>query len=141
MKKLNKNKKGFTIVELVIVIAVIAILAAVLIPTFSGVVKKANMSAAEQRARVIYEEVYALDISDGTLDGKDGNTTIVDTSTKAITSGYTTGEKILTTGETISYTTINGAVTEFKYCNGKYIVTYTYSSNTWAVEAGTSLAA
>ena len=46
-----KNRKGFTIVELVIVIAVIAILAAVLIPTFSGVVQKANDSAALQTAR------------------------------------------------------------------------------------------
>ena len=43
-----KNRKGFTIVELVIVIAVIAILAAVLIPTFSGVVGKANESARTQ---------------------------------------------------------------------------------------------
>ena len=41
----NTNKKGFTIVELVIVIAVIAILAAVLIPTFVGLVNKANESA------------------------------------------------------------------------------------------------
>ena len=38
------NKKGFTIVELVIVIAVIAILAAVLIPTFAGIISKANLS-------------------------------------------------------------------------------------------------
>ena len=45
-----KNRKGFTIVELVIVIAVIAILAAVLIPTFSGVIQKANASAAQQQA-------------------------------------------------------------------------------------------
>ncbi|MBQ7445772.1 MAG: prepilin-type N-terminal cleavage/methylation domain-containing protein [Clostridia bacterium] len=49
MKKLNK--KGFTIVELVIVIAVIAILAAVLIPTFAKVIEKANDSAALQAAR------------------------------------------------------------------------------------------
>ena len=48
---INMNKKGFTIVELVIVIAVIAILASVLIPTFSGVVGKANESAATQTAR------------------------------------------------------------------------------------------
>ena len=41
----NVKKRGFTIVELVIVVAVIAILAAVLIPTFSDLVKKANMSA------------------------------------------------------------------------------------------------
>ena len=47
----NSNKKGFTIVELVIVVAVIAILAAVLIPTFSGLVKKANLSADQQAIR------------------------------------------------------------------------------------------
>ncbi len=46
-----KNKKGFTIVELVIVIAVIAILAAVLIPTFSSVIENANKSAAVQEAK------------------------------------------------------------------------------------------
>ena len=48
---MHKSKKGFTIVELVIVIAVIAILAAVLIPTFSNLVKKANMSADQQAVR------------------------------------------------------------------------------------------
>ena len=49
MKK--SNRKGFTIVELVIVIAVIAILAAVLIPTFSNLIKKANESADQQVIR------------------------------------------------------------------------------------------
>ena len=47
----RNNKKGFTIVELVIVIAVIAILAAVLIPTFAGIIKKANLSADMQAVR------------------------------------------------------------------------------------------
>lgn len=47
----KKTKKGFTITELVIVIAVIAILAAVLIPTFSNVIKNANESVALQEAR------------------------------------------------------------------------------------------
>lgn len=70
MKKMNK--KGFTIVELTTVIAVIAILAAVLIPTFSGIVKKANQSAAQQEAAALYKEAYALDLADGTLDGYEG---------------------------------------------------------------------
>ncbi len=48
---MKKMKKGFTIVELVIVIAVIAILAAVLIPTFTSVTEKAKESAALQEAR------------------------------------------------------------------------------------------
>ncbi len=43
---MNRNiKKGFTIVELIIVIAVIAVLAAVLIPTFSNLIQKANEAA------------------------------------------------------------------------------------------------
>ena len=49
----RNNKKGFTIVELVIVIAVIAILAAVLIPTFGGIVDKAKENAALQEAKTI----------------------------------------------------------------------------------------
>lgn len=47
----KKAKRGFTITELVIVIAVIAILAAVLIPTFSNVINRANESAAMQEAK------------------------------------------------------------------------------------------
>ena len=39
---MKNSKKGFTIVELIIVIAVIAVLAAVLIPTFSNLIQKAN---------------------------------------------------------------------------------------------------
>lgn len=58
MKKMNK--KGFTIVELVIVIAVIAILAAVLIPTFSSVVNSANASAAQQQAKAGLDSILAL---------------------------------------------------------------------------------
>ena len=39
---MRKTKNAFTIVELVIVIAVIAILAAILIPTFSNIINSAN---------------------------------------------------------------------------------------------------
>ena len=65
MKKLNK--KGFTIVELVIVIAVIAILAAVLIPTFSNVIEKANASAALQAAKNAQTEAMVEFYADGEL--------------------------------------------------------------------------
>lgn len=53
MKKINK--KGFTIAELAIVIAVIAILAAVMIPTFGNIIKNANQSAALQEATNLYK--------------------------------------------------------------------------------------
>ena len=51
-----RNRKGFTTVELVIVIAVIAILATVLIPTFSGLVGRANDSKALQEAKNAHTE-------------------------------------------------------------------------------------
>lgn len=62
------NKKGFTIVELVIVIAVIAILAAVMIPTFSGIIAKAQESAAKQQFMAAYKEGLALALSDGAIE-------------------------------------------------------------------------
>ena len=62
----RNNKKGFTIVELVIVIAVIAILAGVLIPTFAGITSKAKKSAALQEARNLYTEY--LSVKDGDVE-------------------------------------------------------------------------
>ena len=62
----KNNKKGFTIVELVVVIAVIAILAAVLIPTFSNLIKRANVSSDTQ---LIHNLNTAL-VSDSAVNGK-----------------------------------------------------------------------
>ena len=78
MKKLN-NKKGFTIVELVIVIAVIGILAGVLIPTFSGIQQSAKESAAFQECKNVLSSVLAL--NEGALPSK--TLFVVDTDGKA----------------------------------------------------------
>ena len=59
------NKKGFTIVELVIVIAVIAILAAVLIPNISRLVKKAQISSDLSLVKNLN---MALSIDSATMD-------------------------------------------------------------------------
>jgi len=67
MKKLN-NKKGFTIVELVIVIAVIGILAGVLIPTFSSVIDSANESSALQQSKSALDNLLA--VNNGSIDEK-----------------------------------------------------------------------
>ena len=65
----NTNKKGFTVVELVIVIAVIAILAAVLIPTVSGIIAKANESKDTQLVRNLNTALAADVDGDKTMAG------------------------------------------------------------------------
>lgn len=62
MKK--QNNKGFTLVELVIVIAVIAILAGVLIGTFSTVITRANQSKAVQEWKAAVDEAYVEYVAD-----------------------------------------------------------------------------
>ena len=65
MNKKN-NRKGFTIVELVIVIAVIAILATVMVPTFGNMIDKAQASAALQEAKSIHTNYVAgVDYANG----------------------------------------------------------------------------
>lgn len=60
MNKRLHNKKGFTLIELIVVIAIIAILAAVLIPRFTGFTKDANEKAAISNARNILVAVEAM---------------------------------------------------------------------------------
>ncbi len=80
MKKLNN--KGFTIVELVIVVAVIAILAAVLIPTISSLIKTAQTSADV----TLVKNVNLFLATERALEGK--NATMQDALDDALEGGY-----------------------------------------------------
>lgn len=57
MKTIKKNEKGFTLVELVIVVAILAILAALLVPRIMGNVEDAKKSKEIANARTIASEI------------------------------------------------------------------------------------
>lgn len=69
MKKTLHNKKGFTLAELLIVVAIIAVLVAIAIPIFTAQLEKAREATDAANLRSAYAEV-----SVAVLDG-DGNTT------------------------------------------------------------------
>ncbi len=57
------NKKGFTLVELLIVIAVLGIIAAIAVPRMAGVTDAVKTSADEEQAKLIASNVENLFLS------------------------------------------------------------------------------
>jgi len=69
MKK-RLNKKGFTLIELIVVIAILAILAAILIPSLTGYIQKANDARDEASARAAYSSAMLISATwDTDVDG------------------------------------------------------------------------
>ena len=109
----KSNKKGFTVVELVIVIAIIAILAAVLIPTFAGLIQKANESKDTQLVKNLNTALAA--------DNKE-HKTMTDALDAAAAFGYDVGKiNASATGNEILWDSKNDVFCYLKGGNVEYI--------------------
>ena len=86
-----KNNKGFSLVELIVVIAIMAILAAVAIPTFSSFITKANIASDEQFAADLEYAIELALIEDG--DSLDDDITV--TITNAVVSEVKLGTDVI----------------------------------------------
>ncbi len=89
LKKLKNDKKGFTLVELIVVLVILAILAALLVPALTGYIDKAKEKSiiAETRsavmaAQTLADEAYGTKAINGSIefgDGKDITATAIKT--------------------------------------------------------------
>ena len=64
MKKLL-NKKGFTLIELIVVIAILAILALILVPTISNYIEDAWTTRDQANVRALYSQIQLYEASSG----------------------------------------------------------------------------
>ncbi|MCM1565292.1 MAG: prepilin-type N-terminal cleavage/methylation domain-containing protein [Dehalobacter sp.] len=64
--QMKKKNKGFTLIELIVVIAILGILAAVLIPTFTGFQNKAKATQALVDAKQIATAIDGIKAENGT---------------------------------------------------------------------------
>lgn len=65
MKKMVKNQKGFSLIELLIVIAIMGVLAIIAFNAFSGVVNNVKKRADDQNAKLIEKALTAYIIDSG----------------------------------------------------------------------------
>lgn len=72
---MNK-KRGFTLIEVIVVISIIAILGGVLIPKYATYIKKANSAKAEQISRMIFVSAMRAYMDNNVFTKEEVNTAI-----------------------------------------------------------------
>ena len=142
MKK-KKNRKGFSLVELIVVLVIMAILAAALVPSLMGYIKKTKQQNVNSEAQSVVQA--AQTIASGayaSADGKytvDGYATAIDFSTikgveSADTSDYVNAAEKLaevpTDAETKITLNADGRVTKLEYKRSNCTVTYELDAST-----------
>lgn len=131
-----KDRKGFTLVELIVVLVILAILAALLIPALTGYIDKANKEKVIAECRMA---VMAVQTESTTIYGAKGKVTAP--------GDFTADEqKIIrnlaeVSGHWTAKVDASGKVTELTYENASWHVVYTASKTDTANGATTTTAA
>ena len=126
------NKKGFTLVELIVVIVIILVLAAVMVPNVIKYVDKAAKSKTKQEAATMLTQVQ-VEVAD--------NYTTTDEDLKEVKLAEVTATKKANLSlnkkgsKAAEYVVINGEVTAFAYCDSKHFIRWTAADGWYAVDS------
>lgn len=123
----KKNKKGFTLVEVIVVLVILAIMAAILIPSLIGYIDKAKENSIVSETRSIVTAVQTLSSEKYAKNKDDGNYTLGDTAGDKVIA-YADVEELcelesLDTNIT-ACTITKGKVTALTYTSGGKTCTY-----------------
>ena len=115
-KRLHRGQKGFTLMELLIVVAILGVLAAVVIPRFTGLIGTADDEAAATELEVVQTAMTACMAAagDGTVDAQASETQLGPSSTTlpgGLSSGSIANYLQTTTGWNYTWDT-SGNVTQ-----------------------------
>lgn len=120
MKKVGKSsKKGFTLVELIVVLVILAVLAAMLVPALVGYIDRAKKEKEYQAASTVYAAVQALATETygkgGELDTADAKSTFTREQVKELTGVTVNDVKYIVKGSStnIDKYTINYIAIQF----------------------------
>lgn len=124
-KKMKQNKKGFTLVELIVVLVILAILAAIAIPTFNGYIKKAREKTVAAEARTVLlaaNSLIAEANETGTATKFEGTATETPTATQVSVQAIANLAGVSATA--IDFTITDGELAILEYTKGS--ITYEY---------------
>lgn len=135
-KKL-KNKKGFTLVELIVVLVILAILAALLVPALTGYIDKANQEKVIAECRSV---VVAAQTTVSEYYGLGQDLTDKDVKNEALDQIETLSEAGTKWAYQIQYGEVNGeqnVITQVVFNDGTASVTYTKDKTSGAANFST----
>lgn len=120
LNKVRENKKGFTLAELLIVVAIIAVLVAISIPIFNSQLEKSRDAVSISNIRAAYAEASAQYLTGD--NGVAGTVEITGVQLKGVQSGWSEMDSELSFGHDAMSEAIGGQ-------KGTYTLTFSFGTD------------